>query len=108
MLPSTASKSFKVNKVEKNLTATEYVTYAKAKGQYSFAYVEEFINHKEYDSLNDEQKVAVIQSLYEYANAKAKTTVSKYDLMKTYKTVTLRERNGGSAVDYYIIQQKKK
>ena len=108
VLPSTAGKSFKVNNVEKNLTATEYVTYAKAKGQYSFDYVEEFINHKEYDSLNDEQKVAVIQSLYEYANAKAKTTVSEYDLMKTYKVVTLRERNGGSAVDYYIKNQKKK
>jgi hypothetical protein len=108
VLPKTAPKYFSVDGKRKDLTADEYVTFAKAKGQYSFEYVEEFINHREYDKLTDEQKAAVISNLYEYAGAKAKTTVSSYDIMKTYKTVTLRERSGGSAVDYYIVQQKKK
>ena len=108
VLPKTAPKYFSVDGKRKDLTADEYVTFAKAKGQYSFEYVEEFINHSEYDKLTDEQKAAVISNLYEYAGAKAKTTVSSYDLMKTYKVVTLRERNGGSAVDYYIKNQKKK
>ena len=108
VLPSSASKGFTVNKQTKNLTATEYVVYAKAKGQNSYDYVQEFIDSANYNKLNDEQKVAVIRSLYEYANAKAKTMVSDYDLMDNYKTVTLRERNGGSAVDYYVTQQLKK
>ena len=107
VLPSSAKKSFTVDKKDKNLTADEYVTYAKAKGQNSFEYINELINHAEYAKLNDEQKAKVIISLYEYANAKAKTIVSDYDLMPNYKTVTLRERNGGSAVDYYIRNARK-
>ena len=42
------------------------------------------------------------KNLYEYANAKAKTEVSDYDIMKQYKTVTNWERRGKSAVIYYI------
>ncbi|MBQ2135458.1 MAG: hypothetical protein II201_01070, partial [Clostridia bacterium] len=81
VLPKTASKSFAVNKETKYLTADEYVTYAKAKGEYSFDYVNEFINSNKYEKLSDEEKAIVITNLYEFADAKAKTTVSDYDLL---------------------------
>ena len=102
--PQTAKKYFNVGENTKNLTAEEYVTYAKAKGEYSQDYIDEFMSDKSYGKLTDEEKAKVIKKLYEYANAKAKTTVSDYDLLKNYKTVTKRERNGHSAVDYYIYQ----
>lgn len=102
VVPKKAPTSFNVNKKQKFLTAKEYTTFAVAKGQMSFDYVKEFIETPAYKKLTDEQRIEVISGLYEYAGAKAKTTVSDYDLMKSYKTVTNLERNGTSAVYYYI------
>ena len=107
VLPKTANESFPVNGETKYLTADEYVTYAKAKGEYSFDYINEFINSSKYKKLSDEEKAEVIKNLYKFADAKAKTTVSDYDLLakgSNYKTVTLWERNGKSVIDYYIFK----
>ena len=108
VFPKTAAKSFQVNGETKQLTADEYVTYAKAKGEYAFDYIYEFVNSSVYKRLGDGERAEVIENLYEYANAKAKTTVSDYDLNKQYKTVTNREKNGGSAIDYYVYLAIKK
>ena len=102
VFPKQAEKSFSIGGETKYLTADEWVTFAKAKGEYSFDYIHEFIESDSYEKLTDEQRVKVIDNLYEYAKAKAKTTVSEYDLMKGYKSVTNFERNGGSAVTYYV------
>lgn len=107
VVPKKAPTSFNVNKKQKFLTAKEYTTFAAAKGQMSFDYVKEFIETPAYKKLTDEQRIEVISGLYEYAGAKAKTTVSDYDLMKSYKTVTNLERNGTSAVYYYISRTMK-
>ena len=107
VVPKKAPTSFNVNKKQKFLTAKEYTTFAAAKGQMSFDYVKEFIETPAYKKLTDEQRIEVISCLYEYAGAKAKTTVSDYDLMKSYKTVTNLERNGTSAVYYYISRTMK-
>ena len=68
--------------------------------------MEEFINSDQYDDLSDEQKIKVIENLYKYANAKAKSEVSDYDYEKEYKTLSRIEKNGGSVVDYYIRKSK--
>ncbi len=107
VVPKKAPTSFNVNKKQKFLTAKEYTTFATAKGQMSFDYVKEFIETPAYKKLTDEQRIEVISGLYEYAGAKAKTTVSDYDLMKSYKTVTNLEKNGTSAVYYYISRALK-
>ena len=107
VVPKKAPTSFNVNKKQKFLTAKEYTTFATAKGQMSFDYVKEFIETPAYKKLTEEQRIEVISGLYEYAGAKAKTTVSDYDLMKSYKTVTILERNGTSAVYYYISRALK-
>ena len=107
VVPKKAATSFNVNKKQKFLTAKEYTTFAAAKGQMSFDYVKEFIETPAYKKLTDEQRIEVISGLYEYAGAKAKTTVSDYDLTKSYKTVTNLERNGTSAVYYYISRALK-
>jgi hypothetical protein len=104
VFPNIAAKSFKVGSETKHLTAREYVTYAKAKGSYSYEYIKEFMEATAYKKLTDKEKADVITKLYEYANAKAKATVSNYDLMKNYKTVTQWEQNGRSAIDYYIFR----
>jgi hypothetical protein len=104
VFPNIAAKSFKVGSETKHLTAREYVTYAKAKGSYSYEYIKEFMEAAAYKKLTDKEKADVITKLYEYANAKAKAIVSDYDLMKNYKTVTQWEQNGRSAIDYYIFR----
>lgn len=104
VFPQTAEKSISVGGETKYLTADEYVTYAKAKGEYSFDYIKEFMDSTAYDKLTDDQRAKVIENLYKFANAKAKSTVSDYDPaeVNTFKTVTRWERSGKSAVIYYI------
>ncbi len=100
--PKVAAKSFDVNGETKLLTPSEYVTYAKAKGRYSYEYVSELVESVAYNKLTAQQKAKAIDNLYKYANAKAKTTVSNYDITKSFKTVYNLEKNGGSVVNYYI------
>ena len=110
VFPTTAAKSFEVNGEHKYLTAEEYVTFAKAKGEYSHDYIYDFVRSDEYEKLSDGQRAKVITNLYKYANAKAKTLVSDYDLMgenSQFKTVTRWERNGTSAIEYYTYQSRK-
>lgn len=138
VFPKTAPRYFRFKNYKKDLSAEDYVIYAEAKGQISADYINELINHKKYQKLTDEQKVEVISSLYEFANAKAKTKLSySYDetnamhngtitqqkwesynnktkqalaeeyFLDKYKTVFAKERNGGSAVEYYINQVNK-
>lgn len=102
VLPKTAQKSFEVNGETKYLTAEEYTKYAKAKGRYSYDYVSEFVNSSEYKKLTDEERAKVISNLYKYANAKAKTEVSDYDITKSFKTVSQWDKRGKSPVIYYI------
>lgn len=102
VFPKTAQKSFEVNGKTKYLTAEEYTKYAKAKGQYSYDYVSEFLNSAEYKKLTDEERAKVISNLYKYANAKAKTEVSDYDITKSFKSVSQWEKRGKSPVVYYL------
>ncbi|MBP3706259.1 MAG: hypothetical protein J6J13_03290 [Clostridia bacterium] len=106
VLPRTAAKSFVIDGKTKYLTADEYVKFAKAKGEMSFDYVKEFTDSSIYNKLDDSEKAEVIENLYSFANAKAKTEVSDYDPSKIdiYKGVSKYERNGGSAVMYYIYK----
>lgn len=76
VFPDAANKYIKFKGVTKHLSADEYVEYATNKGQMSAEYIREFINHPEYNSLTDEQKVETIGKLYGLADAKAKAAVS--------------------------------
>lgn len=102
VLPKTADKSFQVNGVTKYLTADEYIAYATAKGQTSRKYAEDLFAHPMYQRMDDTSKAKVLEYLYEYANAKAKSEVSYYDYTSTYATAAKLEKAGVDPVDYYI------
>ncbi len=107
VFPKQADKYFTVNKETKNLTAEEWVAYATAKGEYSFDYIHDFVNDKDYEKLTNEQCVEVIGNLYSYANAKAKASMSDYDILSSeYKKAFIYERNGGDVIEYYIRRSK--
>lgn len=101
VLPDSAKKYFNVDKERKDLTREEYETYAKNKGQYSFEYINEFLSSEYANTFTDMQKIKVINKLYDYANEKAKATVSDYDLEKNNKTVYQVDKKGESVVNYF-------
>lgn len=106
MFPDSAAKYVIVNKVRKELTADEYVKYAAAKGQYSFAYLKEFFDSNYAKELTPEEQIKAIEKIYKYANEKAKAVVSEYDVEKNNKTAYKEEEDGRSVVDYFSNKVK--
>lgn len=78
VFPSRADKYFKVDGVRKDLTADEYVRYATLKGEKSYKLVSDLVKSNAYKKLSDDEKVKAIEEAYDYANQKAKQTISNY------------------------------
>lgn len=79
ILPSRAAKYFTVNGERVDLTADEYVKYAQAQGQTAYKLLTSLVKTAEYQALSDDEKVAAIKEVYEYAKASAKASVSEYE-----------------------------
>ena len=101
IFPSSANKYVTVDGVGKELSADEYVAYAKAKGQNSYELIKEFFASDAAKTMTPAEKVKTIDKLYEYANDKAKAVVSSYDVAKNNKTAYKEEAAGRSVVDYF-------
>lgn len=101
VFPDNAPKYFTVNKERVDLTAKEYETFAKAKGQYSFEYVREFFESDYNDQMSDAERVKVLKKLYEYATDKAKAEVSAYNVEESNKLAYKTDKEGKSVVEYY-------
>ena len=78
VFPSRADKYFTVDGKRKDLTADEYVKYATLKGQKSHKIVSDLVKSDAYKKLSDGEKVKAIKEAYDYANQKAKQSISKY------------------------------
>ncbi len=78
VVPTRAPKSFKAGGETVNLSKEQYVTYAKTRGQTAYTVIEGLIGSNGYQKLSDTDKADAIQNAYDYANALAKTKVSKY------------------------------
>ena len=98
VFPKRADKKITVDGEDKYLTAEEYVKYAELKGQKSYKLITELVESDAYKSLDDEGKVRAIQDAYDYANQKAKQTISNY---KPQKWVEKADKFGNDA-DKYI------
>lgn len=78
VFPSRAARYFTVNKERKDLTAEEYQTYAKRRGQTSMEVLRSMLESPGYQKLNDEKKAEAISDVYSYADAIGKMAVSDY------------------------------
>lgn len=78
VFPKKAEKYFDVNGERKNLTAEEYLTYARKKGQTAREIVGRLTESAGYKQLDDEGKAKAIKDVYEYADAHGKMSVSGY------------------------------
>ena len=87
VLPAYADKKFSINGEYKHLTAKEYETFAKVKGQTSYKIIEELLNNPHYKVLDSDEQADAIAKAYSYAQAKAKEEVSDYELSKQEKLI---------------------
>jgi hypothetical protein len=104
VFPTRAEKSIKVNGETKYLTADEYVTYAKRKGQESRALVERAINTTAYKQMSADEKADFISKMYEVANYRAKKAVAPEYEKKELQKYEDAINNGMTPEVYYITK----
>lgn len=78
VFPSRAARYFTVNNERKDLTAEEYQTYAKRRGQTSMEVLRSMLESPGYQKLSDEKKAEAISDVYAYSDAIGKMAVSDY------------------------------
>lgn len=102
VLPSRAAKFFTVDGQRKDLTAEEYVTYAKRKGQTAYTLLQDLTSGKDYEAMTDEQRVKAVEDVFELANQQAKAAISDYETAGWMENARKAEADYGIAVEQYI------
>lgn len=107
VFPDRAARYFMVDGERKDLTAEEYDTYARILGRTRYGLVTQAMQMPEYRRMSDTEKADYIGSLYEYANAVAKTEVSDYALDGWIANAKNAQRDIGVSPAEYIALYKK-
>lgn len=106
VIPSYASKSLTHNGEKINLTAKQYDTYAKTRGDISKKGLEGLFKDNYYKSLSDEQKVKVVEAIYDYAGKIAKTKViDDYELEFNDKKIQKLQNEGLDFYKYILLKK---
>jgi hypothetical protein len=95
--PTTASET-------KNLSADEYVKYAKAKGNNSYHFVQQAMQSPEYKSMNNAEKAEFVADMYGYANYKAKKSIESRYKNNTYDAYAEAEARGIAPTEYSLYR----
>ena len=99
VLPSRADTSTKID--GEYLSADEYAEYATARGQTAYDILSDAVGSDIWDDMNDADRAAYIDTVYEYANETAKQQVnSRYD---SSTWVDNAEDSGLDVVDYLYV-----
>lgn len=106
ILPSRADRYFNVDGARVDLTAEQYVTYAKEKGQRSYALMQKITTSSWYAGADDAVKAEVISNAYQVANEDAKKAlfpdyVSKNNVY--LKAAAARDEEEMAAGDYLYL-----
>ena len=105
VFPEKAGKYFTVNGERKDLTADEYVKYAKAKGENSYKLVQQAQNSAAYKNMSNDQKAEFLDMMYAYADYKAKRFVESKYADDTYEKYERAEKAGMTPAEYYVMKQ---
>ena len=87
VLPTRPQKSYKIDGVEHNLTADQWLRLSNAKGKTSLTAIDALTKTGAYQSMSDQEKVNAIKDIYDYASAVAANQVYQKELEGTIKTV---------------------
>jgi hypothetical protein len=104
VFPQRADTYFNAGGGKKVLTGKEYETYAKALGQNRYSFVQEAVSSSAYKEMDDYEKADLVGKLYEYANARAKQSVSQYYLTSEMQKAKEAEDAGMSPAQYFIMR----
>jgi hypothetical protein len=105
VFPERARKYFTVKGKRKDLTADEYVKYAKAKGENSYRLVQQAQNSAAYKNMSNDQKAEFLDVMYAYADYKAKRSVESKYADDTYEKYERAEKAGMTPAEYYAMKQ---
>lgn len=78
IFPKRPSKTISVGGVDVSLSAEEYNTYAKARGNEMYKLMSEVIKKSKYNGLTDGQKAELFEKISDYANDVGKESVSDF------------------------------
>ena len=98
-----AAKTFKVSGETIKLNSKQYTQFAKTKGQTAFDILEAAVDSSTYKKMTDAEKAEFVKDVYEYANAKAKAEVSKYQLDGKNAKIAQAEAKGIKPVQFLTI-----
>jgi hypothetical protein len=106
VIPSYASKSLTKDGEKINLTAKQYDTYAKTRGELSKKGLEGLFNSSYYKNLTDKQKVKIVEGIYDYANNIAKSKViDGYELEDNEKKIQKLQNSGLDFYKYIMLKK---
>jgi hypothetical protein len=103
VLPGDAPKYFTVNGERRDLTASEYVTYATYRGQAAYQTLTELTQSNAYKALDDAGKVKAVKRVYEYANDIAKSAVLGTELPKSAEKVQNTSELGVDEAEFMAL-----
>ena len=101
--PEAAAKTFKVSGETIKLNSKQYAQFAKTKGQTAFDILEAAVDSSTYKKMTDAEKAEFVKDVYEYANAKAKAEVSKYQLDGKNAKIAQAEAKGIKPAQFLTI-----
>lgn len=106
VIPGYASKTLTQNGKKINLTAKQYDTYAKTRGDISKKGLEGLFKDSHYKNLTDEQKIKIVEAIYDYATNVAKTKVlDGFELEKSDKKTQELEKSGLDFYKYIMLKK---
>lgn len=107
VVPSRPNRYITVDKTRINLSKEQYVQYATERGQTQFSMLEDLLDSPAYAGLSDEEKAAVVDDVYTYADAMAKAGISDYEPEDWMLNVQNAKRDlGVSPAEYIMLHSK--
>lgn len=107
VFPDRAERYITVDGKRKDLTAEEYVSYAKKLGQESYNLISQAVNSSMYRTMSDSNKVEYLGRIYDYAKQTAKASVSNYVVDTWVRNAQNARRDiGVSPAEYMALYEK--
>lgn len=108
VFPQRAPRYFTINGERKDLTAKEYVKFAKKLGKERYDLVKEGMGLSAYKMMDNQEKASYIADLYAYADELAKyDTDSNYELSTVAKNAATAQKDIGVSPAEYLALYKK-
>ena len=104
VFPERAQRYIDVDDQRRDLTADQYVKYAKKKGEKSYQYAKEAISSDAYHNMTAEEKANFIAKMYSYADYKAAKGIFPNYTKQGMDKYEEAEKEGITPAEYYTFR----